>query len=149
MPVARYTSLQLARFVDLTPHGGLADAGAVPAHALQCGCDARAAGTDPARLEGWVFLLLGYHEREEDAARALATRARLVPWWDRAEETWGAVLAPARNVLAKPIWTRPMTTSFISWMRMSIRMVPNSTNAIQGLTASKAIHHLPRKETIM
>jgi len=97
MPVARFTSVQLARFVDLTPHGGIADASASPAHALRCGCDARAAGTDPARLEGWVFLLLGYHEREEDAARALATRSRLVPWWDGAEETWGAVLAPFRT----------------------------------------------------
>ena len=97
MSQACFASVQLARFEHLTPNAGLTDAAAAPALCLLSGWDARAAGTDPARAEGWVFLLLGYHAREEDAARALAARARLLPWWDGAVETWGAVLAPFRT----------------------------------------------------
>lgn len=97
MPQARYTSLQLARFTDLTRHAGIAEGHGVAAQALQCGCDSRAAGTDPMLLEGWVFALLGYHATEQEAHQALARRAAVVPWWDAAAETWGAVLAPFRT----------------------------------------------------
>jgi hypothetical protein len=63
----------------------------------QVGADSRAAGTDPASRDAFVFVLLGLHADEDSADRLVRERHAVVPWLDEAAEVWSAVLQPYRH----------------------------------------------------
>jgi hypothetical protein len=97
MSLASFASIQLARFDSLTRNEGLAEG--LPLPALFCGvaADTRAAATEPASQQAFVFLILGLHADAESAHSLLERRAQIVPWMDGAREIYGAVLEPFRH----------------------------------------------------
>jgi hypothetical protein len=97
MSLASFASIQLARFDSLTQNEGLADGIALPALFSGVAADTRAAATEPASQQAFVFLILGLHSDAESAHSLLERRAQIAPWLDGAREIYGAVLEPFRH----------------------------------------------------
>jgi hypothetical protein len=97
MTPASHISLSLARFDTLRQATAIELAPCKDAlfHAL--GADTRAAATEPASQEAFTLVLIGLHEDEGSANRAMDDRRRLAPGFAEAAEVWSAVLHPFRH----------------------------------------------------
>ncbi len=97
MSRASYLSIHLARFEALrsAPTIEVRDRPGV----LFCrvATDTRAAGTEPASQQGFVFVVLGLHGDAASAHRLLDDGRELAPWLAEAREVWAAVLEPTRH----------------------------------------------------
>lgn len=97
MVAASFASLHLARFDELrVAHP--AEPGDRPG-LLFCdvGADSRAAGSDPASGEAFIFVLIGLHANRSSAEEAVENGLDITPWLADAVERWSGVLAPFRT----------------------------------------------------
>src|SRR5262245_12413892 len=97
MPIASVASLQLARFDQLRDAGPIAADARPGVMFCAAGADIRAAGTEPASLQAFTFLIFGLHADVDSARQFVADRAAYAPWLTDARETWGGVLQPFRH----------------------------------------------------
>lgn len=94
---ASFASIHLARFDELRTSEDPACDDWPGVLFCQVGADPRAAGTELATREAFVFALLGLHADEDSADRLVRERHTVVPWLDEAVEVWSAVLQPYRH----------------------------------------------------
>lgn len=97
MVAASFVSLHLARFDELRV-ARAAEPGIRPGLLFcEVGADSRAAGSDPASGEAFIFMLIGLHDNRSSAEEAVADGLDITPWLGDAVERWSGVLAPFRT----------------------------------------------------
>ena len=97
MPLASHVSLQLARFTTLRTSTDVDLSVAPDALFLNVAADVRAAATDLASRQAFVFLLFGLHADADSAHRAIEAGTQIAPFLSEAAESWHAVLKPFRH----------------------------------------------------
>ena len=97
MTQATHFTLQLARFDALRTNGGIEPGDRPGLLFAGVSSDTRAAGTEPASQQAFVFAAYGYHTDAASAHALLDDRRALLPWFVGARETWAGVLQPFRN----------------------------------------------------
>lgn len=98
MALASHASVRLARFDNLRAAGKVAYPATSDVLFCEAGADWRAAGTDVASSEAFVFVLLGLHPSLAAAQRFVASGDSIAPWMGEAVERRSAVLEPFRHV---------------------------------------------------
>jgi hypothetical protein len=97
MVAASFVSLHLARFDQLRVAGPVALGERPGLLFCEVGADCRAAGTDPASREAFMFLVVGLHDSQASADGLVEEIATVAPWVADAVERWSGVLAPFRT----------------------------------------------------
>jgi hypothetical protein len=95
---ASYLSLHLARYESLRTPAALTPTDDPALLFCSVAADTRAAGTEPASRQAFVFALLGLHRTADSADRLLTESRARAQWLDEAAELWSAVLEPFRHV---------------------------------------------------
>ncbi len=97
MSSASFITLQLARFDAIRANGGIAPGDFPGLVFAGVAADTRAAGTEPASQQAFVFAAYGYHADRASADRWIDSRKELLPWFAGARESWAGILQPFRQ----------------------------------------------------
>jgi hypothetical protein len=98
MPKASFITLHLARFDALLTNPGQSGAERKDG-VIFCGvaADTRAAATEMATQQAFVFAMIALHADEHSARAFLHERRSVAPWMEEAKESWAGALRPFRH----------------------------------------------------